>query len=129
MFQICYHMFLYCLKCFGHKCGVRGSRFGHIFGRSRNVPKSIAIDQGSLINHFGIIKKLRNTKTNSFLPYSAPLPPRASSVVWSWQAPQHFIGPSAQQADVACCQACSGICLFVVVLKIIGHHTEIIGKS
>ena len=46
--------FLYCLKYFGNKYGVRGSIFGHIFGRSKNVPKNIAIDQESLISHLGI---------------------------------------------------------------------------
>ena len=43
----------------GDKYWVRGSRFGHIFGRSTNVLKSIAIDQESLISHFGIIKTPR----------------------------------------------------------------------
>ena len=33
-----------------------GSRFGHIFGRSKSDPKSIAIDQESLIKHSGMIK-------------------------------------------------------------------------
>ena len=37
--------FLVFLKYFGDKYGVRGSIFGHIVGRSKNVPKSIAIDQ------------------------------------------------------------------------------------
>ena len=50
------HIFLYFLKCFGDKYGVRGSRVGNIFGRSRNVLKSIAIDQESLISHLGIIE-------------------------------------------------------------------------
>ena len=36
--------------------GVRGSRFSHIFGRSPNVPKSIAIDQEPLISHSGTNK-------------------------------------------------------------------------
>ena len=48
------------LKYFGDKYGVRGSRFGLIFGRSRNLPKSIATDQESLINHLGIIKTPKN---------------------------------------------------------------------
>ena len=43
-------------KYYGDKCGARGSRFGHIFGRSRNPPKSIAIDQESWTSHLGIIK-------------------------------------------------------------------------
>ena len=55
MFQGCSHNFLYFLKYFGDEDGVRGSRFGHIFGRSKNIPKSSAIDQESLISHFGII--------------------------------------------------------------------------
>ena len=46
---------LYSLKYFGDKYGVRGSRFGRCFGSSRNHPKGIAIDQESLISHFGII--------------------------------------------------------------------------
>ena len=46
------------LKYFGESYGVRGSRIDHIFGRSKNVPKSIAIDQESLISHFGIILNL-----------------------------------------------------------------------
>ena len=41
---------------FGDKYGVRGSRFSHIFGQSKNIPKSIVIDQESLISHLGIIK-------------------------------------------------------------------------
>ena len=43
------------LKYSGDKYGVRGFRFGHMFGRSKNVPKSIAIDQKSLIRDFGTI--------------------------------------------------------------------------
>ena len=43
---------LYFVKYFGDRYGVRGSRFGHIFRSSRNHPKSIAIDQESLISHF-----------------------------------------------------------------------------
>ena len=51
------YLFVYfLLKYFADKYKVRGSRFSHIFGRSRNVPKSIAIDQDSLMNHLGIIK-------------------------------------------------------------------------
>ena len=51
-----------CIFCkySGDKYGVRESRFGHIFGRSKNHPKSIAIDQESLINHFGINKIPQN---------------------------------------------------------------------
>ena len=48
--------FLFILKYFGDKYGVRGSRFGYIFGRSKNVPTNIAIDQESLISNFRIIK-------------------------------------------------------------------------
>ena len=55
------HIFLYSLKYFGDKYGVRGSRFGHIFGRSRNVPKNIANDQESLLSHLGIIKTPKNS--------------------------------------------------------------------
>ena len=36
----------------GERYGVRGSRFGHIFGRFKNIPKTIAIDQESLIMLF-----------------------------------------------------------------------------
>ena len=56
MFQRCSIFVLYFLKYFGGKYGVRGSIFGHIFGRSENVPKSITIDQESLISHWGIIQ-------------------------------------------------------------------------
>ena len=42
-----FHIFLYFSKYFGDKYGVRGSIFGHIVGRSKNVPKSIAIEQES----------------------------------------------------------------------------------
>ena len=55
--------FLYLLKYFRDKYGVRGSRFGHMFGRSRNVPKSIAIDQEALICDLGIIKTPKKTTT------------------------------------------------------------------
>ena len=48
--------FLVFFKYFGDKYGVRGSRFGDLFGRSKNIPKSIAIDEESLISHLGIIK-------------------------------------------------------------------------
>ena len=47
---------LYFLKYVGGKYRARGSTFGHIFGRSRNQPKSIATDQESLISNFGISK-------------------------------------------------------------------------
>ena len=53
---------MYFVRYFGDKYGVRGSRFGIIFGRSKNVPKSIAIDQESLISDFGIIKTPKNHK-------------------------------------------------------------------
>ena len=48
--------FLVCLKHFGDKYGVQGSIFSRFFGRPENIPKSIAIDQESLINHLGRIK-------------------------------------------------------------------------
>ena len=48
----------------GDKYGVQGSRFGRLFGSSRNHPKSIAIDPEVKISHLGI------TKTpNNFLKY------------------------------------------------------------
>ena len=47
----------YVLKYFVDKYGARGSRFGHICGRPKNSPKSIAIAQESLISPFGIIKE------------------------------------------------------------------------
>ena len=50
--------FLYCLNYFGNKYGVRGSIFGHMFGRSKNVLKTIAIDQESFISPFGRSKTL-----------------------------------------------------------------------
>ena len=49
-------LFLYFWKYFGDKYGVRGSGFGHMFGRSENNPKNIAIERESLISHFGIIQ-------------------------------------------------------------------------
>ena len=49
-------------KYIDDKCGVRGSRFGHIFGCSKNVPKNTAIDQESLISHLGMIKTLKTTR-------------------------------------------------------------------
>ena len=55
-FQGCPTVFLYFSMYSGDKYMVRGSRFGHIFGRSKIHPKSIAIDQESLISHFGIIE-------------------------------------------------------------------------
>ena len=51
---------MYVRKYFGDKYGVRGSRFGHVFGRSKNHPKSIAIDQESLISRLGIIETPKN---------------------------------------------------------------------
>ena len=53
-------IFMYSLNYFDDEYEVRGSRFGHIFGRSKNVPENIAIDQESWIRHFGIIKKTQN---------------------------------------------------------------------
>ena len=44
------------MKHFGDEYGVRGSRFGDMFGRSKHVPKSVAIHQESLISHLGIIE-------------------------------------------------------------------------
>ena len=44
------------LTHFSDEYGVRGTRFGYICGRSKNVPKNIATDQESLISHWGIIK-------------------------------------------------------------------------
>ena len=61
LFQGCPHHFLYLFKYCCDKYGVRGSIFGHIFGRSRNHPKSIAIDHESLISHLGIIKTPKKT--------------------------------------------------------------------
>ena len=51
------YIFLYSLKYFGDKCGVRGSIFGHILVVPK-MSKSIAIDQDSLINHLGVIETL-----------------------------------------------------------------------
>ena len=48
--------FLVSLTYCGDKYGARGSTFGHILGRCRTVPRSIAIDQESLMRHLGIIK-------------------------------------------------------------------------
>ncbi len=59
--QGCSHMFLHFGKYFGDKYVVRGSRFGENFGSSKNDPKNIAIDQESLIKHFGIIKTQKKT--------------------------------------------------------------------
>ena len=59
---------------------------GPDFGRSINPPKSIAIDQESLISHFGISEALKNsiiilkhqesTQTQFFLPYLGLIRPR-----------------------------------------------------
>ena len=69
-------------KDFGDKYAGRGSRFGHIFGRCRNHPKSTAINQESLISHLGIIKtpqknhnylkKQENKQPFFVLPYFGP---------------------------------------------------------
>ena len=48
--------FLVFPKYFRDKYEVRGSRFVHIFGRSRNHQKSIAICPGVKISHLGIVK-------------------------------------------------------------------------
>ncbi len=48
--------FLVSLTYCGDKYGARESTFGHILGRCRTVPRSIAIDQESLMRHLGIIK-------------------------------------------------------------------------
>ena len=50
--------FLVFLKYIGDKYGARGYRFGELVGRSKNVPKNIAIDQESLIANLGIIETL-----------------------------------------------------------------------
>ena len=47
-------LFLYPLKYFCNKSGVRGSIFGHIAGSAKNVPKRISICPGTLVSHFGI---------------------------------------------------------------------------
>ena len=47
--------FLYLLKYFGNKYGLRGSRFCENVCRSINVLQSIATDRESLIRDFGII--------------------------------------------------------------------------
>ena len=76
-------MFLYCLKRFGDKYGVRGTRFGETVGCFINHPKNIGIHQESLISDFGIIqtpkipynivKKLRKTTNHlTCLPYFKP---------------------------------------------------------
>ena len=57
-----YYVSYNCWSIFGDKYVVRGYIFGHMFGRSKNIPKSIAIDQESLINHLGIIKSPRKTR-------------------------------------------------------------------
>ena len=82
-FQGCPVFFLYSLKHFGDTYGVRGSRFGNIFDRCKDVPKHIAIDQESLIGHFGINpppKKnnyMKNHKKNRlFCRILGPIKPR-----------------------------------------------------
>ena len=54
-------IFFYLKKYFEDKYGGRGSTFGH----SRNVPKRIAIDQESLMSHFGIITDKNSLKADS----------------------------------------------------------------
>ena len=46
--------FLYLFKYVGDTYGVRGSRFGQMFGRSKNVLTNIAIDQESSISHLDV---------------------------------------------------------------------------
>ena len=59
-FQGCPHHCLVFVKYFGDIYGVPGSIFSRLVGLSRNHPKSVAIDQESLISHFGIIKAPSN---------------------------------------------------------------------
>ena len=78
------YLFLYSLKHFGNRQEVHGSRFGQNVRSSKNHLKSIAIDQESLISHFGIIKTqkipyniIKNTRKNNKkrLNYFPPFPP------------------------------------------------------
>ena len=47
---------LYCFEKIGDRYGVHRSRFGEIFGSSKNHPKGIAISPVPLTRHIGIIK-------------------------------------------------------------------------
>ena len=58
MFQGCSPMFLHFSKYFGDKYRVQGSIFGHIFGSSKNLPKSIAICPGVRISNLGFWNNL-----------------------------------------------------------------------
>ena len=49
-------LFPYFLKYVGDKYGLRRSRFGHMSGRSKYVPKSIAICPGVDIGHLEQLK-------------------------------------------------------------------------
>ena len=83
MFQGCHNIFLYFVKYFADKYGVRGSRFGWFLGSSRNHPKSIATCAGIKISNFEIIKtsptphnyneKLKQTKQS----------PKCFAVFWA----------------------------------------------
>ena len=99
------YVFLYSLKSFGDNYGVRGSRFDHMFGRSKNIPKSIVIDQESLISYLGIIKtpnKLNEYIENQENPkhrffrcrFVGPIRPRFGPMIsldihgylWTWMS-------------------------------------------
>ena len=93
--QGCSDTFLFFLKYFGDKYGVRRSRFGWFVGRSRNHPNSIAIDQESLISLSGIIKKPkpphnyikkpRKAQTTLFFcRILGPIRPRFGINRWTW---------------------------------------------
>ena len=61
-FRRCSHLFF---EISGDKYGTRGSIFGNMIGRSKNVLKHIAIDQESLISHSGIIKAPQKTQNHN----------------------------------------------------------------
>ena len=48
----------------GDKYCVRVPIFGHIFCRSENVPKNMALDQESLISHVGTVTPPKNKTKN-----------------------------------------------------------------
>ena len=65
-FEKRFRNFLIRLKYFWSYIRAVGSIFGHICGRSKNVPKNIAICPGVKINHSGITNpnNHKNTSTN-----------------------------------------------------------------
>ena len=84
----CFHILTYIVWSISVINKRPGSIFGHIFGRSKNDPKSIGIHPESLISNFGIIKNPKDpprkyvgtprtskTSPKMFAAFWAPLDP------------------------------------------------------